>query len=84
MCLGVSSTVATIKFLPKEIFRADDARADAPGPWRLSYQRSDKKKTTNTRSNSDAPVMNDVRLLDLQKRRHLITAGLCSDFQKCC
>ena len=67
MCSGVSSTVATIKFLPSEIFRADDARADAPGPWRLSYQRSDKKKTTNSRSNSDAPVMNDVSILELRK-----------------
>ena len=65
MCLGVSSTVATIGFLPREIFRADDARADTPGPWRLSYKRSDKKKTINNRSDSKAPVMNDVRLLDL-------------------
>ena len=67
MCLGVSSTVATINFLPGEIFRADDARADAPAAWRLSYQRSDKKKTMNSRSNSDAPVMNDVRFLELPK-----------------
>ena len=67
MCLGVSSTVPTIKFLPSEIFRADDARADAPGPWRLSYKRSDKKKTINSRSSSNAPVMNDVRLLELRK-----------------
>ena len=67
MFLGVSSTVATIQFLPSEIFRADDARADAPSPWRLSYQRSHKKKTINSRSNSDAPVMNDVRLLESRK-----------------
>ena len=69
MCLGVSSTIATIRFFPSEIFRADDARADAPGPWRLSYQRSDKKKTktVDNRSNSKVPVMNDVRFLELRK-----------------
>ena len=67
VCLGVSSTVATVEFRPKEIFRADDARADTPSPWRLSYKRSDEKKRQSHPPKSKAPVMNDVRYLRLRK-----------------
>lgn len=80
MNLGVSSTVATVKFQPAEIFRADDARADTPGQWRLSYKRSDEKKRRSNPSKSKAPVMNDVRIPQLQKQRYLTTLGLRSDF----
>lgn len=59
LALGVSSTVATVDFKPQEIFRADDARADSPGPWRLSYKRSDEKKRQKRPSKSKASVMND-------------------------
>lgn len=83
-CLGVSSTVATVQFKPKEIFRADDARADAPAQWRLSYKRSDEKKRQSNPSKSKAPVMNDVGFLKLWRRRHLTILGLCSDLQKSC
>ena len=65
MYRGVSSTVPTVEFLPTEIFRADDARADSPGQWRLSYKRSDEKKRQTNPSTSKAPVMNDVRLPEL-------------------
>lgn len=84
MYQGVSSTVATVEFSPMEIFRADDARADTPGQWRLSYRRSDEKKRQRNPSRSKAPVMNDVRLVKLQEQRHLTTLGLCSDFHKSC
>ena len=79
MWLGVSNTIATVEFSPREIFRADDARADTPGQWRLSYKRSDEKKRLKNPSESQAPIMNDVRLLKFQKERHLIIQGLCSD-----
>lgn len=59
LALGVSGTVATVIFQPAEIFRADDARADTPGQWRLSYKRSDEKKRRSNPSKSKAPVMND-------------------------
>lgn len=82
--LGVSSTVATVQFKPKEIFRADDARADAPAQWRLSYKRSDEKKRQSNPSKSKAPIMNDVGFLKLWKQLHLTNLGLCSDLQKGC
>lgn len=63
MCLGVSSTVATVIFSPEEIFRADDARADTARQWHLSHQRSSEKKTQRNSSKSKAPVMNDVGFL---------------------
>ena len=59
LALGVSSTVATVEFSPTEIFRVDDARADTPGQWRLSYKRSDEKKRQTNPSKSRAFVMND-------------------------
>lgn len=80
MYLGVSSTVATVDFKPQEIFRADDARADSPGPWRLSYKRSDEKKRQKRPSKSKASVMNDVRLLKLLEQPYLTNLGVCSDF----
>lgn len=58
----MSSTIATVEFRPSEIFRADDARADAPpAPWHLSYSRSDEKKRQENPAKSEAPTMNDVR-----------------------
>ena len=60
MYSGVSSTLPTVQFQPREIFRADDARADTPAQWRLSYKRSDEKKRQSNPSKSKAAVMNDV------------------------
>ncbi len=57
-----------MEFLPAEIFRADDARADSLRQWRLNLKRSDEKKGQKNPSKSEAPVMNDVRLLKLHKQ----------------
>lgn len=60
MAIGVSDTVPTVVFNPREILRCDDARADSAQAWRTNLKRSDEKKRHYNTSVSEVAVMNDV------------------------
>lgn len=83
---AVSSTRPSIVFQPDEIFRADDALAEAPCQRRLDRKRSDEKKTRIKVKKSKQPetVMNDVNTLIITITSILTVIGLCSHIPKCC
>ena len=82
---AVSSTKPSVVFEPDEIFRADDALAEAPCPRRLDRKRSDEKKTRIkvTKSKQPETVMNDVNTLITTLASILTVIGLCSHIPKC-
>ena len=83
---AVSSTKPSIVFEPDEIFRADDALAEAPCQRRLDRKRSDEKKTQSkvTKPKQSETVMNDVNTLVTIIASMLTVIGLCSHIPKCC
>ena len=84
--IAVSSTKPSVVFEPDEIFRADDALAEAPCQRRLDRKRSDDKKTRIkvTKSKQPETVMNDVSTLITSIASTLTVIGLCSHVPKCC
>lgn len=58
---GVSGTTPTVQFESYEIVRTSDARADVPARRRLTPQSPEEQERI---LQSNAPVMNDVRVLD--------------------
>ena len=83
---AVSSTKPSIVFEPDEIFRADDALAEAPCQRRLDRNRSDEKKTQSkvTKPKQSETVMNDVNTLVTTIAPMLTVIGLCSHIPECC
>ncbi len=83
---AVSSTKPSVEFEPDEIFRADDALAEAPCQRRLDRKRSDEKKTRIkvTKPKQPETVMNDVNILITTAASILTVIGLCSHITKCC
>lgn len=61
---GVSNTIPTVQFESFEIVRMNDARADVPATRRLIPQSPEEKEIHEKTSQSKAPVMNDVGLVD--------------------
>ena len=83
---AVGSTQPSIVFEADEIFRADDALAEAPCQRRLDRKRSDEKKTRIkvTKPKQPETVMNDVNTLITTVASILTVIGLCSHIPKCC
>lgn len=83
---AVSSTIPSVVFEPDEIFRADDALAEAPCPRQLDRKRSDEKKTRikMKKSGQSETVMNDVNTILTMVASILTVIGLCSHIPKCC
>lgn len=57
---GLTSTIPTVRFSPREIVRSDDALADNPTKRVLDFPRPEEKSMNRNPQKSRAPVMNDV------------------------